>query len=198
MPFKNPHPLYSCWCDMKSRCNNPNNKAYSNYGGRGISVCEEWANNFKAFANFMGERPPGMTLDRIDNNKDYSPDNCKWSTRKEQQRNQTVTRKLTINGEIYVAADLADIAGIKTDTIIERFERGLPYEQIVSTSKLHNFSGLALGGVANGVRQRSKTHCPHGHKYTKQNTRYYKGYRSCKKCNAIREQNRRNKLKDHT
>jgi len=79
--------LYWVWADMKSRCSNKNHKAYRNYGGRGIKVCERW----KSFDNFysdMTPRPEGMMLDRIDNDAGYGPENCKWSTRKEQNRNR--------------------------------------------------------------------------------------------------------------
>jgi len=80
--------LYNSWQNMKSRCNNPNNPKYSYYGGRGISVCKEWMKSFKAFKEDMGERPEGMTLDRIDNDKNYEPSNCKWSTWSEQMKNR--------------------------------------------------------------------------------------------------------------
>lgn len=78
---------YSSWEAMKSRCLNPNHQAYSSYGGRGITICNEWL-DFKGFLKDMGERPKGMTLDRIDNDKGYSKSNCRWSTPKQQARNR--------------------------------------------------------------------------------------------------------------
>ena len=82
-----PSPTYISWRDMKARCQNPNHEHYEYYGGRGVEVCERWQN----FANFladMGERPPGKTLDRINNDRNYEPGNCRWATPKEQAQNR--------------------------------------------------------------------------------------------------------------
>jgi len=72
---------------MRQRCENPNTKSFENYGGRGITVCTAWR-TFEGFLADMGERPDGMTLDRVNNERGYSPDNCRWATRSEQQRNR--------------------------------------------------------------------------------------------------------------
>jgi hypothetical protein len=88
---------YEVWKNMRQRCNNPKNPQYINYGGRGIKICDRW-NNYENFLEDMGETSEGLSIDRIDNDKGYSPDNCRWATRKEQNRNQRKNIHVTING----------------------------------------------------------------------------------------------------
>ena len=99
-PYKNGHksggvssPEYMCWCNMKLRCSNKHNPMYKYYGGRGISVCERWRNSFKNFLADMGLKPsPELSIDRIDNDGNYEPGNCRWTTAKEQIRNRRKPR----------------------------------------------------------------------------------------------------------
>lgn len=81
-------PEYRSWVGMKQRTSDPNQRNYKHYGGRGISVCEGWINSFEQFLTDMGSRPNGTSIDRIDNDGNYEPDNCRWATGSEQRRNQ--------------------------------------------------------------------------------------------------------------
>lgn len=104
-------PLYFAWHAMLNRCNSPTNQDYKYYGGRGIAVCEEW----KKFENFyadMGERPEGMTLDRIDNSGPYCKENCRWATDKQQQSNKRSNTWHTFDGETLHSTDFAKKLGV--------------------------------------------------------------------------------------
>lgn len=189
------HPLFGTWCAMLQRCNNIRNKAYPNYGGRGINVCEGWQSlpgGFWDFVRHMGNKPNGCSIDRIDNNKGYFPENCRWATKKEQQRNQRNTRTIFIDGVFYKAADLSEKYGLKADTIINRCKAGLSFNEVISPIKRVYKEGLALGGAVNGERQRNKTHCKSGHEYKESNvSRSKEGWRRCKQCHRDNESLRR-------
>lgn len=111
--------LYGVWCSMKSRCNNPNVEHYKNYGGRGIKVCKEWGNDFQSFYDwaYSNGYKDGLTIDRIDVNKGYSPDNCRWSTMKEQCNNRVSNRYFTHNGKTQTLAQWAEETGIRYGTL---------------------------------------------------------------------------------
>lgn len=182
MPFINEPPLYRAWASMRRRCDNRNFKQFADYGGRGITYCERWE-SFKNFEEDMSPKPEGTSLDRIDNEKGYSPENCRWATKTEQQRNQRVTRWVEIEGKRYRAVDLADISGRKTDVIVERAAQGLTYDEVISKEKRKSLVGLSLGGKASGAAKKAKTHCPHGHEFTEPNTMLNsQGYRTCREC----------------
>lgn len=192
MPFANPHPLYSVWMSMKNRCRHQSNPQWKDYGGRGITVCDRWQVSFDAWLADMGPRPEGYVLDRIDNDKGYYPENCRWIDRKTSQRNTRVVRKVVIDGVEYIAADLADKSGHKTDVIIERVNRGLSLQEVLSTEKDKNLSGLSLGGAAFAAKMQALTHCKNGHEFTPANTKITpEGWRRCRRCHADRENERR-------
>lgn len=113
---------YDVWNAMHQRCSNRRCKAYPIYGGRGINVCERWSgeDGYKSFIEDMGECPEGRSLDRIDNSKGYSPENCRWATRKEQQRNRDCNNNVEINGEVRCVTEWAEILGINIRTVRKR------------------------------------------------------------------------------
>lgn len=192
MTLKTKHPIYPVLQNMKERCRNHNLSSYKDYGGRGIRVCERWlgANGFANFLADMGDRPLGHTIERRDNDGPYSPDNCYWATRKEQQKNRRITIRLEIAGVHHLLSDLSEKSGLKPDTIKARHAKGLTYEQIIDPTPTWDTAGLALGGKANGERQKAKTHCPQGHEYTPDNLTadaLKKGWRRCKACHMARQ-----------
>lgn len=119
-----PSPTYGCWSGMISRCSDAASCSYSQYGGRGITVCERW----KKFENFladMGEKPGGKSLDRFPgNNGNYELSNCRWATRLEQQNNMRSNRLITHNGETHTVAEWARIKGMRYTTLLGRFQHG--------------------------------------------------------------------------
>ena len=114
--------IYSIWCDMKRRCYNPKNKRYYCYGGKGINVCDEWKANFMSFYEWSMANgyADNLTIDRINVDGNYEPDNCRWATMKVQQRNTTRSHFVTANGETKTIAEWAEITGISQDVIKDR------------------------------------------------------------------------------
>ena len=145
---------YSAWVMMRSRCRNPNMREYPRYGGRGVKVCERWE-SFEAFLADMGAAPsPLHTLDRIDNDKDYCPDNCRWATRKEQARNRYVSRILECGGERRCLCDWAEHLGIPHQTIWHRLRRGWSVERALNNYHTSNVVKEACEKVASAVTLR--------------------------------------------
>ena len=170
--------MYQTWCDMKTRCTNPNVAHYKYYGGRGIKVCERWFSSFDNFVADMGPKPsPAHTLDRIDGNGGYSPENCRWATRLEQARNRAAVRKIVVDGVEHFSGDLAREHSIHISTIIHRSKKTNVPSQLFARPHSHN------GVKAAAQKRRAITHCPHGHEYTQSNTIVRKnGHRKCREC----------------
>ena len=127
---------YKSWQAMKDRCYNSNSPNYPLYGGIGRTVCERWRKSFPAFRKDMGERPPGTTLERINNDGDYGPDNCKWATMKEQRRNSKQNHVLEYNNKRMCITDWAKEIGISRYTLANRLRNGWSTERAL-TEKVH-------------------------------------------------------------
>ena len=125
--------LYKNWCAMKERCMNPHNKSFRRYGGRGISVCQEWLDFsvFRAWALASGYAE-GLTIDRMDNDGNYEPRNCRWVTPREQNRNYSRNRMLTFHGKTQCVQDWAHELGINSTTILFRLRSGKTTEAALS------------------------------------------------------------------
>lgn len=116
---------HRAWSGMVQRCTNPKNTRYSDWGGRGITVCQRWKNSFLAFYEDMGPKPsPRHSIDRINNDGNYEPNNCRWATPRQQTLNSRHARYLTHNGETLCITDWALRTGIKRLTIAARLEQG--------------------------------------------------------------------------
>ncbi len=128
--------LYNTWLNMRNRCNNPKSKSYKYYGGRGISVCEEWEDfaSFKSWAENNGYHSE-LTIDRIDVNGNYEPSNCKWSTKKEQANNTRKNVKTEIEGVIRTLAEHAEFYGVNYDALHYRYEVGKRDTDLLKTNK---------------------------------------------------------------
>ena len=119
---------YKIWSGIIARCTNPDDKYFPRYGGRGITVCERWL-DFGTFLADMGHRPgKGFSIDRIDNDGPYAPENCHWATWKEQENNRRNNRVLTISGESHTVSEWAGIVGVNAGTIFTRLRKGFAPE----------------------------------------------------------------------
>lgn len=130
------NPAYGIWSAMKDRCFNPSNPEYSAYGGRGIVVCDAWRRSFTRFLDDMGERPSrGHSIDRINNDRGYEPQNCRWATRQEQDRNRRNVRLVEYCGAMMTIREAVKSAGNVTvlATARWRIKRGWPISEAVET-----------------------------------------------------------------
>jgi len=126
------HPLFELWRGMIKRCMNPKATGYQRYGGRGIMVCKRWM-DIRNFIADMSPRPSlKHTLDRIDNNKGYSPNNCRWATIAKQNRNQRRNRMLTFQGQTMCVSEWGRLLGIPKNTLLNRLKKNWPIEKVLS------------------------------------------------------------------
>lgn len=127
--------LYEAWCNIIRRTTNPNHKSYPDYGGRGITVCQEWRESFEAFARDMGPTyRDGLSIDRTDVNGNYEPGNVRWATPKEQARNMRTNRLVTAWGQTKSLAEWAELQGLNYQTLYNRLTRsGWPIERALTT-----------------------------------------------------------------
>lgn len=127
---KSKQDIYSIWDSMIARCDRPSRKDFHRYGGSGISVCDRWK-TFQNFYNDMGDRPDGMSIDRIDNTKGYHPDNCRWATAKTQARNQSKNRLITYGGRTQCLSAWAEEIGMSSISLQSRLDRGWSVERSI-------------------------------------------------------------------
>lgn len=139
--------LYGIWCKMKQRCLEPDSDRYKDYGGRGITVAQEWINNFDTFADWAKDNGyvDGLTIDRIDNDGNYCPGNCRWLTRREQNRNKRTNKMVTYMGETKPLIVWCEELGLKYDPIHNRIDKGWDVELAFKTplaSEYESFSSI--------------------------------------------------------
>lgn len=127
--------IYRIWMKMRRRCSDPSEDNYLRYGGRGITVCDEWRDSFAAFRDWAiaNGYADDLTIDRIDNDGNYEPSNCRWATRKTQQNNTRRNHYITANGLTLTVAEWSERTGIKYDTLQTRLKKGWNPEKAVST-----------------------------------------------------------------
>lgn len=116
-------PTHTTWKNMLNRCRNPKSDDYTNYGGRGITVCKEWENSFARFLADMGEKPADATIERVNNDLGYSKDNCVWATRAQQTVNRRVNHRLVFNGETLTISQWASKTGLSKSLLYDRINK---------------------------------------------------------------------------
>ena len=146
--------LRSVWMNMIQRCHNPKHRQYRYYGGRGITVCDEWRNDYLCFREWALKNGyvQGLTIDRINNNDGYSPQNCRWTTHKEQNRNRRSNHNITLNGETKCLTEWAEINGLSVPTVRKRLKDGWSTEDALSVP-VHT-RGKALRGTGKTMEDR--------------------------------------------
>lgn len=154
--MKTRHPLYATWKAVIQRCEDKNHKTYRWYGARGVTICQEWRNDFEAFVKAVGLKPtPKHSIDRIDNLKGYEPGNCRWATMLEQAANRRENRKLTLQEGTPILSEAARVAGIKRETLAARLNAGWDHNEAVKRP-LRSGVKVAFKGEVKTVEEWSK------------------------------------------
>ena len=128
-------PEYKAYHNMKTRCYNSKTPYYHLYGGRGIRVCSRWLRSFDNFIKDMGKRPPGMTLDRVDNSRNYSAKNCRWVSYRDQNNNKRNNNLVSYRGNKVTIQELSAILEIKPNTLLYRKRRGWSDKDLIISSE---------------------------------------------------------------
>lgn len=132
-------PEYRTWANMISRCHNPNQEAYKDYGAKGITVCEEWRNSYEAFLEHVGRKPsPDHSIDRIDFRKGYFPGNVRWATTYVQSRNRSNNKLIAFDGKSMTIGDWAALLGFSFDALRNRLRRDWSIERTLTTPLVGN------------------------------------------------------------
>ena len=162
--------LFYTWCNMRQRCYNPNRPDYKYYGGKGITVCKKWRDSFLEFKKWAEESgyKDGLTIDRRNNNKNYTPSNCRWATRKTQTRNREVTHRLTLNGKTKSVAEWAELNGLTPKLANDRLRTGVAPEKVFKNTDLRKESDKSAfykrvmyvkdKTIYNSMREAAKVH----------------------------------------
>jgi hypothetical protein len=133
---KSKSPLYGIWLSMKKRCFNQNCKSYKNYGGRGITVCDRWKDSFENFYNDMMQTwQKGLSLDRIDNDSNYEPENCRWVTNKEQANNRRTNKVVEYQGRSQTLTQWAEELNLSPSLLHERYREGITGKDLWKPSR---------------------------------------------------------------
>lgn len=132
---------YICWSSMKSRCNNPKDISYKNYGAKGIEVCQRWEESFKNFIDDMGNKPSAKhSIDRIDPSKGYYKENCRWADKYQQANNRKNNLFFEINGERKTLVEWCMVFDKNPPTIYSRIKNGMNFIDAINKPMKHNFS----------------------------------------------------------
>lgn len=159
-------PEYTVWAGMKDRCLRPNSQRWKHYGGRGITVCDRWKDSFENFLADMGPKPtPEHSIDRVDNNGNYEPSNCRWATHTEQSRNRRTNLLITYRGQTKSLGVWCALLGLERGTVKHRLRTGWTLDEAFQTPVKKHW-----------------THCKRGHEYTAENTIRNDQGRICRTC----------------